>query len=139
MRPNSIIATHEHACECIVCAHTPQELRLRHREHLRRERKKIGLLTGLNCRKCAKKSLKSLRNVCDAENENSAKRAGSRMHCFCARPLQRYTEGIASAGGASEKIEIFRYIGAVKSEKNSPHIPQIGSFLLFKTVVVRRA
>ena len=86
-----------------------------------------------------KQSLKSLRNVCNAENENSAKRVDSRMPCFCARPLQRSTEGIASAGGASEKIEIFRYIEAVKSAKNSPHIPQIGPFLLFKTVVVRRA
>ena len=55
----------------------------------------------------------------DVENENSAKRADSRMPCFCARPLQRPTEGIASAGGASEKIEIFRYIGAVKSEKTA--------------------
>ena len=39
------------------------------------------------------------------------------MPGFCARPLQRPTEGLASGGGASEKIEIFRNIGAVKSEK----------------------
>ena len=81
----------------------PQKLRLRHRELLRRERRTIGLWTCLDCRNCARKPLKSLRSLHDTENENSAKRADARMPCFCARSLERQTEGLASAGGASEK------------------------------------
>ena len=91
---------------------------------------------------CKKKRLKSLINLDEIKNENSAKSADSRMPCILCASLQRLIEGLASAGGASEeKSEIFgisELIWYCKQWKTSPHIPQKAPFLLFKTGVVRR-
>ena len=58
---------------------------------------------GLNIENVQKKRSKSLRNLDEIKNENSAKSADSRMPCFLCASLQRLIEGLASAGGASEE------------------------------------
>ena len=113
-RPNSIIATHEHARECIVCASAPPTLKLRprHRERLRRERRKIWLFIGLNIEN-VQKYVWNHSEIWMRSKTKTAPKARTRECLFFVRvPSKADRRSRERRRRERRKIEIFRYIRA---------------------------